>query len=1028
QINGSNELYLYQNGQTIPLTPNTDWQMDFFFPDDFNSVVWGSWESDGIRFAAPRLDGGVEKATIDTAPFEGQLRRIINADSGKLYAAVEKKNEAQKSVLALYQVLPYDTTPKAEIPIPAGGWQELIKRTPFQISQGYLYYLDVHDPFDGFGPREVIRKHNLEDGSSELLLTSGRFELYGWKLSARTLFFAGFDYATSSSITGRINTDLAALGVEESEYLQIDYTDSAFSATNQINDIELLLAVDQESDSDDPLTITSGQSTDLRTSIELAFSQTMKRDTTQERIQLYSVGESEELISTLQVWFGKSLHLIPDLDVSGLFDSNGTTPLNEDSDYRLFLSSGIRDYGGNLYNSGLVKLINFTTDRAVDPQVPDGGISVQYNRTPPLSYDSALNLLEDSTYESSLVALSLTQSPLQYTIVTEPALGTVTLINSSTGAYRYTPNHNSYGDDLFTFKVNDGGNDSDIATVSITINPDNDAPTALDGAFSIAEDTSLTEQKLRASDVEDDDLTYTIVTLPTQGDLTLIDESGGLFSYTPHTNATGADSFTFQVNDGLILSNLATITLTLNSTNDAPLATDGILTLDEDSGATEGVLSANDIEGDALTFTIVTQPEKGVVTLLNEESGAYSYTPNTNTTGTDSFTFQAHDGSDSSNIASVQITIHPENDAPVAVDGGLTIDEDSSGSGTLIASDVEEDSLIYTLVTLPTQGTVTLAETDPSLFSYTPNENVIGTDSFTFKVNDGANDSKDAMVTITITPINDLPVALDGAFSIAEDTESIEQILGAGDLDDDALIYTVVTQPTKGTVEITDTTSGTYNYSPNANAEGTDGFTFKVNDGTADSNTATVTITLNATNDAPVSTNGTLTIDEDSGAASGVLSANDIDSEMLTYTIVTQPTKGILALVDENSGSYSYTPNSNSNGADSFTWQVSDGIDSSTIATVNITINAVNDAPVTSSGILTINEDGSGGGTLNAVDTEADSLIFTIITEPTKGTVTLSEEVAGEYSYAPDTNENGTDTFTFKANDSNSDSDVATVT
>ncbi|MBT7307953.1 MAG: cadherin-like domain-containing protein, partial [Gammaproteobacteria bacterium] len=500
RTNGNNELYLYQQGQTIPLTANSDWKMDFFFPDDFNSIVWGSWESSGLRFASPRLGGGVEKVTIDTTPFQGQLRRIVTADSGKLYAAVEKTDSNNRPILAIYQVLPYDTTPRAEIPIPTGGWWELVNRTPFQISQGYLYYMDVHDPEDGYGAREVIRKLNLEDGSSELLLTSGRFELYGWKLSARTLFFSGFDYASSQSVNGRINTDAVARGEPESSYLKLNFVESAANATNQINDIELLLARNVETDESTEITATRFTSTDRRTTLGVEFNRTIDRDTTQERVQLY---HSDQLIPTLQVWFGRLLHLIPDLD--GLFDVRPTTPLQERTPYQLMLGSGITDSAGNLYNSAAMKIISYDTS-------PDNSV--------PEATDGTLQMDEDSSaVTGNLSATDRDGDSLSYTLVTQPDKGTLTLTDSASGAYSYTPNANENGSDSFSFKVSDGSVDSNIATVIVTIAAVNDAPIAADGTLAVSEDSSAVTGNLSATDRDGDSLSYTLVTQPDKGTL-----------------------------------------------------------------------------------------------------------------------------------------------------------------------------------------------------------------------------------------------------------------------------------------------------------------------------------------------------------------------------------------------------------------------------------------------------------------------------------------------------------------------------
>src|SRR5204862_145694 len=109
--------------------------------------------------------------------------------------------------------------------------------------------------------------------------------------------------------------------------------------------------------------------------------------------------------------------------------------------------------------------------------------------------------------------------------------------------------------------------------------------------------------------------------------------------------------------------------------------------------------------------------------------------------------------------------------------------------------------------------------------------------------------------------------------------------------------------------------TGTYQYVPNLNANGSDSFTFKVSDGTVNSNTATVTIAINAVNDAPVASNGTLTTGEDTTATS-TLVATDVEGNALTYSVVAQGTKGTVTITNAATGDYQYVPSLNANGPD----------------------------------------------------------------------------------------------------------------
>ena len=591
---------------------------------------------------------------------------------------------------------------------------------------------------------------------------------------------------------------------------------------------------------------------------------------------------------------------------------------------------------------------------------------------------------------------------LTYTIGTAPTNGTVTL----TGAeVVYTPNENFNGTDSFTFTSSDGTIESNAGTVAITVTPVNDAPVAQDGSNTKEEDTDQTIT-LSASDVDGDDLTYTIGTAPTNGTVTL---TGAEVVYTPNENFNGSDSFTFTSSDGTIESNAGTVAITVTPVNDAPVAQDGSNTKEEDTDQTI-TLSASDVDGDDLTYTIGTAPTNGTVTLTGAE---VVYTPNENFNGSDSFTFTSSDGTIESNAGTVAITVTPVNDAPVAQDGSNTKEEDTDQTITLSASDVDGDDLTYTIGTAPTNGTVTLTGAE---VVYTPNENFNGSDSFTFTSSDGTIESNAGTVAITVTPVNDAPVAQDGSNTKEEDTDQTIT-LSASDVDGDDLTYTIGTAPTNGTVTLT---GAEVVYTPNENFNGSDSFTFTSSDGTIESNAGTVAITVTPVNDAPVAQDGSNTKEEDTDQTI-TLSASDVDGDDLTYTIGTAPTNGTVTLTGAE---VVYTPNENFNGSDSFTFTSSDGTIESNAGTVAITVTPVNDAPVAQDGSNTKEEDTDQTITLSASDVDGDDLTYTIGTAPTNGTVTLT---GAEVVYTPNENFNGSDSFTFTSSDGTIESNAGTV-
>ena len=178
-------------------------------------------------------------------------------------------------------------------------------------------------------------------------------------------------------------------------------------------------------------------------------------------------------------------------------------------------------------------------------------------------------------------------------------------------------------------------------------------------------------------------------------------------------------------------------------------------------------LPATDVDGDSLTYSIVDQPAHGA---LSGSGASRTYTPDPNFNGPDSFTFKANDGSADSNTATVSLTVLPVNDAPVAVNDAATVVEDGAVSVAVLAndSDVDGDALSVTSVGAPAHGTAVL-QSDGTVL-YTPVANYNGGDSFVYSISDGNGGTDSAFVALTVTPVNDPPVATDSSALVAEDT------------------------------------------------------------------------------------------------------------------------------------------------------------------------------------------------------------------------------------------------------------------
>ncbi|HSH69017.1 MAG TPA: Ig-like domain-containing protein, partial [Deferrisomatales bacterium] len=208
------------------------------------------------------------------------------------------------------------------------------------------------------------------------------------------------------------------------------------------------------------------------------------------------------------------------------------------------------------------------------------------------------------------------------------------------------PNLNATGEDTFTFVANDGDLDSVPATVTVTITGANDAPTANPGTLTVVEDTA-TPGTLTGFDPESAPLTYAVVSNGTKGTAVVDDANTGAYTYTPNPNATGEDTFTFQVNDGALDSSPATVTVTITPVNDAPVLTvTGMTTVEvEEEALLELELSATDIDGDPLTFSQSGDPTPGAsLTPTGPGTATFSWIPPLGSRDDYSVTFQVTDG------------------------------------------------------------------------------------------------------------------------------------------------------------------------------------------------------------------------------------------------------------------------------------------------------------------------------------------------------------------------------------------------
>ncbi len=714
-----------------------------------------------------------------------------------------------------------------------------------------------------------------------------------------------------------------------------------------------------------------------------------------------------------------------------------------------------------------------------------------------------MTVAEDSTCGTPANRLALSavdpDSPpgsLAWSLATPPTSGSVTFTGGQQiGAaveICYTPNANVSGADLFILSVTDGtcgGNDTIVVNVTITEVPDCPVIDQSDPqSLTVTEDSGCgapsNRLTLSATDVDTPpaSLAWSLATSPTKGNVNFPDGTTGgsaVVCYTPNLNATGADSFTIQVNDGTC-SDTLTVNVTITAVNDCPEIsgpTTITMTVAEDStcGDAANVRPVTAIDADTTPASLTwsaSDPGKGSVSFPNGPTGAtveFCYTPDPDLTGSDSFTLTVSDGECEDTIT-VQVTITEGNDDCPTITQGATasmiVNEDSTCANdanklSLAALDPEGQALTWSAAVAPALGSLSFPQGTTGagiVVCYTPNPNATGSDAFVIAVTDGTCGGGDSItVNVTINEGNDdCPAIQQGdtlEMAVGEDSVCGDpgntRTLSAIDPEGQTLTWRVSSTPSKGAVTFPNgATGGSIQvcYTPNLDETGDDTFMVAVTDGTCGGeDTITIHVTIGDTPDCPAIDQGdtvSLTVEEDSTCADSgnslTLSAVDPDSpaSALVWSIATPPTLGTTTFAGGlhigTSVVVCYTPNANTHGSDSFVVQVDDGTcGEPTLITVNVTITPVEDCPVITQGgtaSMTVAEDSTCASAANRLaisatdpDTPPASLAWSVSTPPTSGTVTFTggqqSGAAVEVCYTPDPDATGADEFVVSVTD-----------
>lgn len=383
--------------------------------------------------------------------------------------------------------------------------------------------------------------------------------------------------------------------------------------------------------------------------------------------------------------------------------------------------------------------------------------------------------------------------------------------------------------------------------------------------------------------------------------------------------------------------------------NLAPEHADVNINAEEDI-QTSLALSPNDNENDSVSYTIVTEPSKGILVIENDETVTYRGASNEN--GSDSAQLLVTDVHGGASLFDVTIEIAPVNDAPVLESSTVNATEDITANEVILATDIDSESLTFTLVTQAEHGSAQLTEAGE--LTYLSNTHFNGEDSIEIQVADGDGGVDNKTLTIIVAPINDDPVYSGNISSEANEDTSLSFDLSATDVDGDDISFEIITLPDGWNGDIDEMI---LTVTPKENDNGDFTIVIGVNDGSTVTQQS-LSVSLAPINDAPTYSNDVMSLSATSGQTRNVvIAASDVDGDALTYEISEQATNGT-ATVDEN-GTVTYVPNAGYTGADSFTITATDDAGESVSISVNVTVSA---PPVVQE-----RSESSGGGSLHHV-------------------------------------------------------------
>jgi hypothetical protein len=613
----------------------------------------------------------------------------------------------------------------------------------------------------------------------------------------------------------------------------------------------------------------------------------------------------------------------------------------------------------------------------------------------PIASDGSFEGTEDNMLSGQMPsATDIDGDEITYLLISAPMNGDVTI--QTNGAFTYTPYENSNGIDFFTYSACDANDACDAAIVTIEINSINDTPSVTNESnvcpldLSIAGDVSEND-----SDIETSQMTYNLLNVIGTAANFNLNENG---TYTFAPAQVGFTTIEYQAcdEDGLCVTGFLTIeTIDFNT---APLAGPGEFETNEDTTLSVSLSAlVNDNEGGTLTFVLISGDNNAVSSISSE--GILTLTPTANYFGPINLSYQVCDNGNLCGTSSILINVNPVNDAPIASALEFIAYQDNFFTGQLNTGIIDDGNGPFVFQLLDTDAPGVLAINSNGQFTFDPAQYQIGNFNITYSVCDagGLCDIVDAALYILY--LNDVPVAEDVFISTDEEQDYSGSLLSyVYEADQEALSFNLLAQPLHGVVTLN--LDGTFTYSPDAEYSGLDSFSYIACDAMGTCDDGDVTIEVVFMNDLPVATDDFFMVLEDDDV-SGTVATNDVelDDEIDSYTIYSQPSHGTLELNDN--GSFTYVPFPNYYGLDQALIMMCDPCGACDISVLEFEVTFINDMPIVEDESIFVYQNTSFEGNVSTNDYELDieELTYFIINDNSNGIFVLNDN--GSFSYIP---------------------------